>query len=91
MFTKTRTIWITKEALQPRGIYTVTATISDDWNTASSGIETYTKPHWHTSRLGALKRAEDMRKKKLRALKATVTRIRRLDFNNAPRIENANS
>lgn len=81
-------VWITKYALT-QGIFEIEAerctNVSDDmieqkniqWQTYYYGEGN----EWHLTKEGAIKRAKEMREKKIKSLKKQLNKIEKLDFN----------
>ncbi len=80
---KTFTVWITKY-LFTQGIFSTTVEdCSDNDRMVKDTVSSLCYYHgneWHRTREAAVKRAENMRKKKIASLKKSIEKIKKLDF-----------
>lgn len=80
-------VWITKYALT-QGVYpaevdlsTVSDTMVRETKTAYPNL--FHKPYWHTTREEAVKQAEDQRVRKIASVRAQLTRLQKMTFEEA--------
>ena len=78
-------VWITKYALT-MGVFSVDAKISNSmvyWRDVGSGHNSYAHGEgrdWHRTESAALKRAEDMRKRKIESLRRSIKKFEKMTF-----------
>lgn len=76
-------IWVTKYALTS-GIFEAEAEIDEDWNMASIPSRTYLSTlhgkDWHRTVEEAMKRAEEMRVKRIASLRMQIKKLEELKF-----------
>jgi len=80
----TFTVWISKYALT-KGVFAITA--EDCFDTSGKMVRDmnnnylyYHGKDWHKTRKAAVKRAKEMKAKKIASLKKSIERIRKLEF-----------
>lgn len=75
-------VWISRYALT-KGIFEVEVKQSpfySDLVSSQSGYPYYHKPDWHETKEEAIKRAEQMRVKKIASLRKQIEKLENLDF-----------
>lgn len=80
---KTVTAWISKYALSS-GVFSTKVRISEKFpnmaSSAENSLQTFHGSDWHRTKEAALKKAEDMRVKKIDSIKKQLARLQKMDF-----------